>query len=178
MRVSRDPVPSIPAATEGGASVLLVREGVEASSVLLRALTARGLTPTVVHDEPAAMVALAELVGQEFARRVLIVIEPLRWPRAGELVAAVRAFHHTVHCWQFDVAEGAVPMLSSYKGAGGAAGDDEDASGPGPVGRIRKRTRPVDRLLVPAPGREMSTREVVTQQELTMLLGPAPGEAG
>jgi hypothetical protein len=32
--------------------------------------------------------------------------------------------------------------------------------------------------LVSAPGRELSTREVVTQQELTMLLGPAPGEAG
>ena len=69
-------------------------------------------------------------------------------------------------------------MLSSYKGVCETAGNPEDASGTGPVGQIRKRTRPVDRLLVPAPGRQVSTREVVTQQELTMLLGPAPGEAG
>lgn len=46
------------------------------------------------------------------------------------------------------------------------------------VGKIRKRTRTIDQLLVSTPGHELSTREVVTQQELTMLLGPAPGEAG
>ncbi|MEO0475434.1 MAG: hypothetical protein AAF085_05585 [Planctomycetota bacterium] len=170
--MSRDTVSIIPAATQAGASVLLVREGTEASSVLLRALTARGLTPTIVHDEPGAMLALAEDAERRLARRVLIVIEPDQWARLGELAAAVRAFHTPVHCWQFDVTDGAVPKLSSLEADAGV--DDGHA----PVGRIRKRARPVDRLLVSAPGRELTTREVVTQQELTMLLGPAPGEAG
>ncbi len=158
--------------------MLLVREGSGVNPVLLQALSARGLTPTVVRDEPSAMVAMAGLAGRQLSRRVLIVVEPPRWQRLDQLVDAVRAFHGLVHCWQFDTAEGADPMLSRFE-SGNEAMDGGQGSGTlRPVGRVRKRTRPVDRLLVSAPGRELSTREVVTQQELTMLLGPAPGEAG
>jgi hypothetical protein len=156
----------------------MLREDAVANPVLLRALTARGLTPTVVHDEPAAMLALAELSERQLGRCVLIVVEPVRWPRVDQLVDAVRGFHATVHCWQFDAAEGADPMLSQFEMGDEVVPRDQGQASLGPVGRIRRRTRPVDRLLVSAPGRELSTREVVTQQELTMLLGPAPGEAG
>lgn len=145
--------------------------GTQGCDVLLRALSARGLSPVVVNDEPGAMVGLAELAQQGLARRVLIVVEPSRWERAGELAGAVRLHHGSVYCWQFDVREGAEPMLSVL----------EAVPGPGErsvVGTIRHRRRSVDALLVKAPGQELSAREVVTQQELTMLLGPAPGEAG
>ena len=158
--------------------MLLLREGADANPVLMSALKARGLTPIVVRDEPAAMLALAELSERQLGRRVLIVVEPSRWPRVDQLIDAVRGFHRAVHCWQFDAADGADPMLSRLASRGGSSGGDHGRDRHGPVGRIRKRTRPVDRLLVSAPGRELSTREVVTQQELTMLLGPAPGEAG
>lgn len=134
--------------------------------------------PTIVRDEPSAMVALAELADRQLSRRVLIVVEPSRWPRVDQLVQAVRGFHGSVYCWQFDAAEGADPMLSAFDPVRQAGPRDHGCGALGPVGRIRRRTRPVDRLLVSAPGRELSTREVVTQQELTMLLGPAPGEAG
>lgn len=158
--------------------MVLLREGVQANPVLLRALSARGLRPTVVHDEPAAMVSLADLSQRQLGRRVLIVVEPGRWPRVDQLVDAVRGFHGSVHCWQFDAADGAAPMLSQLEADDAKTHRGNGQAGLGPVGRIRRRTRPVDRLLVSAPGRELSTREVVTQQELTMLLGPAPGEAG
>lgn len=123
------------------------------------------------------MLALAALAHGGMARRVLIVVEPADWPRLEELLAAVGDYHGSAYCWQFDRSDGAAPMLSqletvSYRFEQGPQ------TGASPVGQIRKRTRPVDRLLVTAPGRELSTREVVTQQELTMLLGPVPGEAG
>lgn len=143
-------------------------------ATLLEALSERGLSPVVVEDVPAVMVALAGFMQRGLQRRVLIVVEPGRWARLDELSSAVRSFHGPVHCWQFDTADRAQPMLSALR----IAPDEQAGSETGPVGKIHKRTRSVDRLLVSAPGEPMSTREVVTQQELTMLLGPAPGEAG
>lgn len=158
-----------------GGSVVLMRGGEGRCAVLLSALSARGLAPVVVHDEPSAMVALAELAQRDVARRVLIIVEPMQWGRVDQLASAVRAYHREVYSWQFDSREGADPMLSKLDVAFDQAGRSEH---PSIVGKIRRRTRTVDQLLVPAPGQELSTREVVTQQELTMLLGPAPGEAG
>lgn len=155
--------------------MVLVRDGGARCAVLLSALSARALPPVVVHDEPSAMVALAELAERDVARRVLIVVEPMQWGRVDQLADAVRAYHHAVYCWQFDLREGAEPMLSKLEMRSGEMPRHEH---PSVVGTIRKRNRPVDQLLVRAPGPELSTREVVTQQELTMLLGPAPGEAG
>lgn len=157
-----------------------MRQQTPGCAMLLRALSARGLPAEVVHDEPGAMVALADLSRRELARQVLIVVEPMGWPRLDQLLKAVDDYHGSVYCWQFDSQDGADPMLSqmpraSYRFDQADRGGEGLASGP--VGQIRKRTRPVDRLLVPAPGREMTTREVVTRQELTMLLGPVPGEA-
>lgn len=143
--------------------------------VLLRALASRGLAPEVVKDEPAAMLALAGTGRRGVERRVLVVVEPRQWGRLGELVAAVRTFHRGVYCWQFATQADAEPMLSPIEVAPGEA-DAHDVAGP--IGVIRRRPRAVDQLLVSGSDRELSTREVVTRQELTMLLGPVPGEAG
>ena len=155
-----------------------MRERDACCGVLLRALSARGLSPVTVQDEPGAMLALAELADRGVARRVLIVVEPTRWTRLDQLVAAVRDYHASVYCWRFDGSEGADPMLSQLDAAANGTDQQNGRSEAATAGRIRKRTRAVDRLLVKAVGQEQSTREVVTQQELTMLLGPAPGEAG
>lgn len=159
-----------------GGSVVLMRGRSGHRETLLRALSARGLAPVIAEDEPAAMVALAGLSEQGLARRVLVVVEPRQWPRVDELTAAARRYHGPVHCWQFVAAGESGPRLSPL-----ACSPEQqacDGQDPGTVGKIHKRTRAVDRLLVPAPDQALSTREVVTQQELTMLLGPAPGEAG
>lgn len=161
-----------------GGSVVLMRGRDAGCDVLLRALSARGLSPQTVDDEPGAMLALAGLSHKGLARRVLIVVEPAQWSRLAELLAAVGDYHNSAYCWQFDARDGAGPMLSQLETVSYQFEQGPQVSGAGPVGQIRKRTRPVDRLLVAAPERELSTREVVTQQELTMLLGPAPGEAG
>lgn len=145
--------------------------------MLLRALSARGLMPELAHDEAGAMVALAGLAERRMARRVLIVVEPEAWTRLDQLMQAVCVYHTTVYCWQFDMRDGADPMLSQLDVSAYHSSLSDDPALVGPVGRIRRRTRPVDRLLVSPLGDEPSTREVVTQQELTMLLGPAPGEA-
>ena len=164
-------------ATPSGGSVVLMREDVSGCTVLLRALSARGLPPQVVRDEPGAMVALAGLMQRGTDRRVLIVVEPMAWPRLDELLTAVDDYCGSVHCWRFDNQDGASPMLSQIQQASYPFDQSANRTKAQPVGHIRKRKRTVDRLLVPAPGREESTRDVVTQQELTMLLGPVPGEA-
>lgn len=151
--------------------MVLLHDGAQGCSVLLRALSSRGLSVVVVNDEPSAMVQLSEWSKRGLSRRILIVVEPLRWERVGELAFAVRLHHGSVCCWQFDVQEGAELMLSVLDPA---LGRGERSV----VGKIRHRRRSVDEVLVQAPGGELSARGVVTQQELTMLLGPASGEAG
>lgn len=158
-----------------GGSVVLMRDGEGRCGILLSALSSRGLPAVVVYDEPGAMVALAELAKRDVARRVLIVVEPKQWGRVDQLADALRVYHLGVHVWQFDLREGAEPMLSKLDQM---SEDAWQGGHPSVVGQIRKRNRPVDQLLVRAPGPELSAHGVVTQQELTMLLGPAPGEAG
>ncbi|MFK7789988.1 MAG: hypothetical protein AB8C95_10930 [Phycisphaeraceae bacterium] len=167
-----------PDAKLNGGSVVLMREGASGCAVLLSALSARGLPHEVVHDEPSAMLVLADLSRRGLVRRVLIVVEPTQWLRLDQLLSAVDDHHGSVYCWQFDNQDGADPMLSQIPRDSYPFNQGGMLSESGPIGKIRKRARPVDRLLVPAPGHEETTREVVTQQELTMLLGPAPGEAG
>lgn len=174
-----------------GRCLVLVPDGAAAPEALLKALGSRELSPGVVHDEPAVMAALAETGG---GRRVLVVVEPGRWGRLAELVNAVKTYHAGTLCWQYIECVGQGVRLTMLdpavvNGAGhgmnGAGQDGAGRSGAGvaeqpmPAGQIvPRRRRPIDDLLVKVPGRQMSTREIVTQQELTMLLGPAPGEAG
>lgn len=124
------------------------------------------------------MVELSALADRGVGRRVLVVVEPTHWSRLDQLTAAVRAYHRGVFCWQFVAGGSGGATLSQLDPSSPEAAGHGGASGNGPLGKIRKRARTVDRLLVSAPGQELATREVVTQQELTMLLGPAPGEAG
>ena len=166
--------------------------GTDACVPLLKALGGRGLEPVVVSDAPGVMLELARLSERRAERRVLVIVEPERWGRLGELMCAVQSHHGGVHCWHYaDRGEGEPrltqldqrfcgPILDHAAGGsvtGGRHEADEDG-GAEPLGRITKRRRTVDQLLVKAPGHELTAREIVTQQELTMLLGPAPGEAG
>lgn len=140
----------------------------------------------VLHDEPSVMAELGRLGG---ARRVLVVSEPARWARLPDLVQAVHAYHGDVLCWRFDTDSEVGPRLKTMGTVASPStngpGDLLDAGAEyahregviGPVGQIIGRRRPLDSLLVKVPGRPLSTRQIVTQQELTMLLGPAPGEA-
>jgi len=169
-----------------GGCVVLVPAEVPTPVALLKALASRGLSSRVAHDEPAVMSLFAE---RPDGRRVLIVVEPGRWHRLAELVCAVSAYHSEVLCWQYAERGVDQPRLKSldqrFKGPGlGSVGDARQTNGQahsepdsGPIGRIVTRRRPVDALLNKVPGRPLSTREVVTHQELTMLLGPVPGEA-
>lgn len=174
-----------------GGCLVLVPGGESSPVQLLSALTSRALSAHVVHDEPGVMAGLAKLGG---GRRVLVIVEPERWSRLGELVCAVQAYHRDVLCWQFVEHNGSGPRLAmldqSVPGPGGAWADQAGAGGSEPpaggggqpgagvIGMADRRRRAIDDLVVKVPGRTLSTREVVTQQELTMLLGPAPGEAG
>jgi hypothetical protein len=150
---------------------------------LLEALASRRVSCRVVHDEPAVMSLFAE---RPAGRRVLIVVEPGRCQRLAELICAVQAYHREVLCWQYAERDADRPRLKTldqrFKGPAGGAhrvnNSPRDGSDRGPIGRIVTRRRAVDALLNKVPGRPLSTREVVTHQELTMLLGPVPGEAG
>lgn len=173
--------PPAPGVFPGGC-VLLVPPEMDTPQALVRALGSRELSAKVVHDEPAVMEALSEM---DEARRVLVVVEPDRWPRLAELVHAVRSFHGSVLCWQYkavDDSPGRLSMLDHTLVMRPQAKKlDQDAleSETGPIGQILgHRRRPLDKLLTRVPGRPLTSREIVTQQELTMLLGPAPGEAG
>lgn len=167
-----------------GRSLVLVPDGTARPDALLSALASRGLCPELVIDEPSVMAGLASMDGE---RKVLIVVEPERWDRLGELICAVQTHHSEVMRWQYVDAADSGPRVSMLDGrfdgprmngqAHGVAGSGARVSDP--VGQILgRRQRPVDALLVKVPGRPLSTREVITQQELTMLLGPVPGEAG
>lgn len=175
MRGKNTPIqPAVPGVFPGGCLVL-VAEGQDAPKALLAALASRGLAPSTVHDEPAVMTALA---GKTDGRRVLVVVEPEVWPRLDELLYAVGVYHGDVLCWQFKPQVDASPQLSALKrdaitSADGANSADEA----GPIGQILGRPRPVDALLVKVPGLPASSRDIVTPQELSMLLGPAPGAA-
>ncbi len=161
-----------------GGCVVLSRPQVAAPELLIRALKSRGLSVRLVHDEPSVMMLFAE---RSLGRRVLVVVDPPKWERLAELICAVHTYHGQVLCWQFSEQGNGQPRLKAldqrFSGPVQSDESDGDASDVGPVGRIVRR-RPVDALLTRVPGRPLSTREVVTQQELTMLLGPMPGEAG
>lgn len=168
----------------GGCLVLAAADAPKPTA-LLKALASRGMTVRLVHDEPSVMSMLAE---RPTGRRVLVVVEPGRWERLAELICAVHAYYGGVYCWQYTARNDGRPHLTSldqrFHGPGPNPGvttrgaEGQDASSDEPVGRIVGRRRPIDALLTRVPGRPLSTREVVTQQELTMLLGPVPGEAG
>lgn len=176
-----------------GGCVVLVPAGCDTPGPLISALSGRGMSPEVVQDEPGVMLRLAELGG---GRRVLVIVEPGRVARLAELVCAVQSYYRDALCWQY-VDRGAgqekLTMLdrrfsgparvngngNADHAAGQVSGQGADALGEdaAPVGQIAGRRRPIDKLLVKVPGRPLTSREIVTQQELTMLLGPVPGEA-
>lgn len=171
MRDGKDPVQLPAKGVFPGECLVLVPESAEAPARLLQALTKRGLYPRTLRDEPSVMSVLAERVDD---RRVLVVVEPGAWPRLGELILAVRTFHSDVLCWSYTESSGtqgrliSIPRDSFVQEAEQA----EDL-----YQRTSHRRRPIVDLLNKVPDGPLSAREIVTQQELTMLLGPAPGEA-
>lgn len=161
----------------GGCLVLTGAEA-PAPEALLKALVSRGMQVKVVVDEPGVMSALADRACEH--KRVLVVVEPGRWKRLAELICAVSQYHSDVLCWQYTAQGEAQPKLTTLdqRVSGPGSAGEAGARDSGPIGRIvGQRRRPVDKLLTRVPGQPLSTREVVTQQELTMLLGPVPGEA-
>lgn len=161
----------------------------------MRALDSRGFDPRVVTDEPGVMLALAELSDRGASPCVLVIAEPAWFGRLAELVCAVQTHYPEVLCWQYatrgsgagrlselDKRVAGPPRLADFaggptearsEGSGGGRGSKSDAS----VGLVQRRRRPVDGLLTKMRRAQPSPREIVTQQELTMLLGPVPGEA-
>lgn len=175
-----------------GGCVVLARPDSDPPTTLLRALEMRGLPARVVNDEPSVMTLFAD---RPAGRRVLIVVEPGRWRRLAELVCAVQTYHGGVLVWQYAEHAGDRPKLTTLDQRvagpgsasqlavtpgqhGGQGMDQQRGHDDGPIGKIVGRRRAIDSLLVRVPGQPLSAREVVTHQELTMLLGPLPGEAG
>jgi len=151
---------------------VLVPAGMDEPVSLIKALASRGFETDVVRDEPSVMLGLSASSGDA---PVLIVVEPQCWSRLDELVHAVRVYYDAVRCWQYSRAEHAAGRLSSLEIE---LGGESTGGGSGAAGQILNRHRSVEDLLVKLPEGPMSAHEVVTQQELTMLLGPVPGEAG
>lgn len=159
------------------------------------ALTGRWDAVSVVSDEPGVM---EELSAGEVS--MLVVVEPDRWASLKPLALAVGQYFGHVLCMQFveSPAEDqprVTPLASRWLAAEGSIGEDSgallDASADGHAtaddgsqedADAAKRRRNVSHLVVHVaeePGErspEVPT-SLVTEEELSMLLGPLPGEA-
>ncbi|MEM9416561.1 MAG: hypothetical protein AAGA29_13965 [Planctomycetota bacterium] len=208
-----------------GRCVVLSPPGASKLGALMRALSGRWASVSVVADEPAVMVELAA-----GGVSMVVVVEPDTWPGLKALALAVGQHYGSVLCMQFDAEPGgtspriralasrwldpnvfalatleqtAQGLASESNGptseparplGEGAANPqpaerthpDDDTAPPfdgiivGPAGHVGQRRRKVQNLVVQAPksARESSTlaEPLVSEEELSMLLGPPPAE--
>ena len=129
-------------------------DGNNPPSELLRALGQRGWSLTVVGSAPAVIGALSA----EPQARVLLV-EPSRLPRVGELVEAVRTYYPGATLMHCAASEDSMPELKEW------VGQLTDEGGRDPESeKLPRLVRPDDEPDVP----------LITDDELSMLLGPVP----
>ncbi len=145
--------------------------GASAPAGLLAALAEHGLGVTVVVDAAAA---LREVIRGR-TRRV-VCCEPARLARSGELFAVVRDYYPGVSCWQFDPAAETLTMMNGH------AVDASTGTKETHQQSARSVDDPGEAADVPnndgtAVGFE-PPRPLITEEEVTMLLGPVPPQRG
>ncbi|XAM00006.1 hypothetical protein OT109_01195 [Phycisphaeraceae bacterium D3-23] len=209
-----------------GRCVVLSPPGASMLGALMRALSGRWASLSVVGDEPGVMV---ELAGGGVS--MMVVVEPDGWPGLKALAYAVGRHYGDVLCMQFDVEPsssspriralasrwldpnvfalatleqsaqdrsvlppyhhasepaGALNAEAAHNPPNGSAQVGTD-TGPslggiivGPAGHVADRRRKVQNLVVQAPKTARNGNAIeqplVTEEELSMLLGPPPAE--
>jgi hypothetical protein len=148
-------------------AVVLVPRGLDRPASLLRGLGQRRITVRVVEDAYDLLVALAQEQPQ-----VVILHEPGRLPRLGELIATLTTYYPKVLCWRYA---------------------DSDGSGltklalPPVVSATARTAAPAEETLLSrepleSPGRESAAavddgdEPLLNEDELTMLLAPFDDE--
>lgn len=97
MPMSNAPTLQLPAVEALRRCVILLPEGSQRPDRLIDALQQRDLDVDLVADAPQAMGALAA-----DGPHALIVYNPSRQQNLARLLAAVRRYHPTAICWQYD----------------------------------------------------------------------------
>lgn len=146
--------------TEGGICLVLADKLTAVPGLLAAALSRRGFTVQVVTDSPSVMLSLAQQTPP-----CLVVVNPDSVPMISELVQAVRAYHPGVAMWSFTQPAGGGPKLDSFNGH----------YHPSPASSDADLRQPLDELVVRVPCQTQDIQgPIVSEEELTMLLGPTP----
>ncbi len=171
----------------GTRCVVLAPQGGLAPADLLSGLSRRGVSTAVVADPAAVMVELAR-----FATGALIVVQPDLQPDLPELIQAVKAYYpRTVRwCYRVDQASGK-PQLGKLNGHVSDAGQGNlaltEAGNDGRLAAQRQSERtplarvdhgmPNERvrsLIVKVDALPGGDQPLISEEELSMLLGPVP----
>jgi len=168
----------------GTRCVVWVPSGKAAPADLLGGLSRRGVRVVVVIEPAGVMVELARQ-----ATGMLVVVEPQSHPYLSELIRAVKSYYPKTVRWCYQaksgegqlcklngqanaVANGALPTAQANPQAG-------EASQGNPLGRVH-RSGPHDRvrsLVVKVEAPDGLGEPLISEEELAMLLGPAPEDA-
>lgn len=169
------PNPSKKMPNDAAQFIVLVKPGGSAPGSLLSAIARRAAPATVVAEPPGVMVELASA-----SVEAVIVVEPACQPLLHELLDALRTYYPTVKRWQFarptvgDRA-GSEPMLTPLE----EQYETPEAREPTPqaVRRVRQRIKPLA-IKLPAGVSEVARSPLITEEELTMLLGSFDQHSG
>jgi hypothetical protein len=170
---------AVPHAGRTGRCLLLTQRGEPAPTLLANRLAERQLAIETFTDASALMAALAG-----GATLAVVVLQPCRQPRLGELLRALQRYYPGVVCWQYEAGPG-LQRIETTPNSGQAGVVEKDRpfgseQRNGMFGTPRNRQPLEPRNQQPA-GAE--TAPLLTQEELDMLLGsmedlPAGGGAG
>jgi hypothetical protein len=165
--------------------VVWVSPGNSAPADLLGGLSRRGVNVAVVIEPARVMVELARQT-----TGALIVVEPGNQPYLSELIHAVKTYYPQTARWCYQArqapAEGQLSKLNGQADAaasrsalqGSRQADDQVQGNPlGQVHRSGLRDR-VRSLVVKVESPDGLGEPLISEEELAMLLGPAPGDGG
>lgn len=173
--------------------LLLVGEAGAVPSSLVSALNRRGLETVILREAPEVMV---ELAAEQHARRretnsaadlqnplSLVIVEPEQQLHIDELRQAIDTYHPGTRCWRY-AAHGRPGQASLQAFDAVSAADHArvpthastdarpDKNAAEPTGFVRSADQRLRSVVVRLGGVE--TTPLVSEEELAMLLGPAP----
>lgn len=175
----------------GTRCVVLVGAGVSAPADLLGGLSRRGVSTVVVSEPAWAMVELARQT-----TGALVIVQPDRHPWLDELVQAVKTYHPRTVRWAYrSVHHSDRPQLEPLhngkleaqvkptQNKNGRADNSFRHVVPdpqSPLGRAKSQVprERVRSLVVKVEGLQGIDEPLISEEELAMLLGPAPDEQG
>lgn len=152
-----------PTPEPAGRCVVLSPPGGALLGLLLPALTGRWHAVSVVADEPGVM---EELAGAGVS--TLVVVEPARWTRLGQLTDAVDHYYPRVVCMAYQIEPGEdAPRIASLKPGRSASGSTHSS-------RISMETRPA--VAAQSGTAEAVAAEVAADARQQAGLAPVPSE--